>query len=554
MIGPKKSIEDFTLSSLTLTELNRVLIRIGDLLSQAHGIGQAHDMHGSRIVNVGSPAQTGDAINKGALDAGLEPKTEGPDSSTDNAVVRWDGDDGRKLQNSLATVDDAGSVNIPAGQTYKIGGDPHTHAFDDLSDVDFTGEAWGDIVFRGEIKWNNLAAGEDGQVFTTHGPDAPPTWENLPDVGWQQDTDEWIYGSALYNYFYIANKDVTDKFPPGTKIKLTQTTEKFWYVDYSAVGELGHTSVVLVANSDYTLVDAPITNPCYSYDINPEGFPWDFTDDVATAIHVVDNKATPVDSDELGLGDSADSYGLKKTYWSDIKGTLKTYFDTLYTVDLATLIHGATEKPSLADNDEFPMTDSADTYALKKMLASDLKAALKTYFDTMYLTSLEASWPVGSIFLSVVATSPRILLGFGTWSRIAEGKFLVGQEAADEDFDTAEKTGGEKTHTLTSAEMPEHTHVQNPHQHDLSSLEKRSTIGTATTWDIFADVDGSSTSFDPGTYLIPAATATNQNTGGGAAHNNLPPYTVVYAWKRLSPYWPSGYWPSGYWPEGYWPN
>ncbi len=62
MIGQKKSVEDLTLSSLTLTELNRVLIRIGDLLSQAHGIGQAHDMHGSRIVNVGSPAQTRDAI------------------------------------------------------------------------------------------------------------------------------------------------------------------------------------------------------------------------------------------------------------------------------------------------------------------------------------------------------------------------------------------------------------------------------------------------------------------------------------------------------------
>ena len=222
--------------------------------------------------------------------------------------------------------------------------------------------------------------------------------------------------------------------------------------------------------------------------------------------------------------------------------------------DLSELIHGATEKQSLADNDEFPMTDSADAYAIKKMLASDLKAALKTYFDTMYVTSLEASWPVGSIFLSVVATSPRILLGFGTWVRIAEGKFLVGQEAADEDFDTAEKTGGEKTHTLTSAEMPEHTHVQNPHQHDLSSMSTYIGTGTATTWDIFADKDTSSRSFDPGKYLIPAATAINQNTGGGAAHNNLPPYTVVYAWKRLSPYWPSGYWPSGYWPEGYWTN
>ncbi len=134
MIGAKKSAEDFTLSSLSLVELNRVLIRIGELLSQAHGIGQHHDMHGSRIVNVGSPAQTRDAINKQALDDGLEPKTEGPDSSTDNAVVRWDGNDGRKLQNSLALIDDAGSVNIPAGQTYKIGGVPHTHAWQEDTD------------------------------------------------------------------------------------------------------------------------------------------------------------------------------------------------------------------------------------------------------------------------------------------------------------------------------------------------------------------------------------------------------------------------------------
>jgi len=209
MIGAKKSAEDFTLSSLSLVELNRVLIRIGELLSQAHGIGQHHDMHGSRIVNVGSPAQTRDAINKQALDDGLEPKTEGPDSSTDNAVVRWDGNDGRKLQNSLALIDDAGSVNIPAGQTYRIDNAPHTHAFDDLRDVDFTAEARGDLVFRGADKWNNLPAGDAGQVLTSRGDGADPTWEDLPGVEWQEDTDEWIYGSDIYNYFYIANKDVT---------------------------------------------------------------------------------------------------------------------------------------------------------------------------------------------------------------------------------------------------------------------------------------------------------------------------------------------------------
>jgi hypothetical protein len=46
----------------------------------------------------------------------------GPGSSTDNAVTRFDSTTGKLLQNSLVTIDDSGSVNIPAGQTYKING------------------------------------------------------------------------------------------------------------------------------------------------------------------------------------------------------------------------------------------------------------------------------------------------------------------------------------------------------------------------------------------------------------------------------------------------
>lgn len=51
----------------------------------------------------------------------------GPGSATDNAVVRFDGTGGKTVQNSLATVDDSGGVNIPTGQTYNINGSPHTH-------------------------------------------------------------------------------------------------------------------------------------------------------------------------------------------------------------------------------------------------------------------------------------------------------------------------------------------------------------------------------------------------------------------------------------------
>jgi hypothetical protein len=50
----------------------------------------------------------------------------------------------------------------------------------------------------------------------------------------------------------------------------------------------------------------------------------------AAEIHAATGKTTPVDADELGIADSAASYALKKLTWANLKATLKTYFDTLY--------------------------------------------------------------------------------------------------------------------------------------------------------------------------------------------------------------------------------
>lgn len=51
---------------------------------------------------------------------------------------------------------------------------------------------------------------------------------------------------------------------------------------------------------------------------------------VAPATHAATTKATPVDADELPISDSAASFVLKKLTWANLKATLKTYFDTLY--------------------------------------------------------------------------------------------------------------------------------------------------------------------------------------------------------------------------------
>ncbi len=140
------------------------------------------------------------------------------------------------------------------------------------------------------------------------------------------------------------------------------------------------------------------------------------------------------------------------------------------------------------------------------------------------------AFPIGSVFLAVVNTNPHTLLGYGTWSQISQGNFLVGQYSSDVDFDTAEETGGEKTHTLTETEMPTHTHIQNQHRHQ-TLRERSATTGSQST-QIARTADTSST-IDTAVYTE-YTTPTNQNTGGGSAHNNLPPYFVIYIWERTA--------------------
>lgn len=128
---------------------------------------------------------------------------------------------------------------------------------------------------------------------------------------------------------------------------------------------------------------------------------------------------------------------------------------------------------------------------------------------------VSACWPVGAVFVSVVSTNPATLLGFGTWSAFAAGRMLVGHNAGDADFDTAEETGGAKTHTLSVQEMPTHSHA----------------IPVGATDDTAAPFDRA----DAGTNASGAnATSLTSAVGGGSAHNNMPPYIVVFMWKRTA--------------------
>jgi hypothetical protein len=54
-------------------------------------------------------------------------------------------------------------------------------------------------------------------------------------------------------------------------------------------------------------------------------------------------------------------------------------------------------------------------------------------------------FPVGYVIITVIPDNPGVTLGYGTWAAFGAGRVLVGVDAGDTDFDTAEETGGAKT-------------------------------------------------------------------------------------------------------------
>ena len=115
-----------------------------------------------------------------------------------------------------------------------------------------------------------------------------------------------------------------------------------------------------------------------------------------------------------------------------------------------------------------------------------------------------AAWPVGSIYLAYNPTAPGTLFG-GTWTRI-QNTFLW---AVDANGDVG-VTGGEKTVTLTEAQMPKHDHGGT-----------YTNAGAARTHAWLAS-GGSAMGYD------------TVEAGGGQAHNNMPPYIQVSVWRRTA--------------------
>lgn len=128
-------------------------------------------------------------------------------------------------------------------------------------------------------------------------------------------------------------------------------------------------------------------------------------------------------------------------------------------------------------------------------------------------------YPVGSIYTTTSETDPAQMFG-GTWERYAQGQVLVGQNESDDSFKTIGKTGGEKTHKLTTAELAKHNHGLNVGYQDEQGIDSKYDVLFWTHPSPFRAWWGDMRHI--------------HEAGGDQPHNNLQPYVTVRIWRRTA--------------------
>jgi hypothetical protein len=164
-------------------------------------------------------------------------------------------------------------------------------------------------------------------------------------------------------------------------------------------------------------------------------------------------------------------------------------------------IEGLDDQPNLTAEE---LKDKFDA-ASKNVIAPAINGIINTLLTIMH--------PVGSILMTTNSANPSTYLG-GTWVAWGLGRVPVGVDTGQTEFNTVEKTGGAKTITLTTAQIPAHSH-------DVPVV-----------WSAGSTVPAQSMClYESNTKK---GTVPTSSEGTGSAHSNLQPYITCYMWKRTA--------------------
>ena len=225
-------------------------------------------------------------------------------------------------------------------------------------------------------------------------------------------------------------------------------------------------------------------------------------------------------------------------------------------IDESDLVHKSgtetiTGSKTFSSNIVGSITGNAGT-ATKATQDSDGNKINSTYLKKADILNLVH--PVGSLYWSKNSTDPSTLFG-GTWKRIKD-KFIL---ACGDSYANG-SSGGEASHTLTVNEMPTHSHgastnttgghshntscsATGAHSHKYNTIIPNAAVApsasgvSAGDWSegINTDTcDNHSHTIGIGEAGAHSHSVTIYNTGGNAAHNNMPPYVAYYCWERTA--------------------
>lgn len=163
------------------------------------------------------------------------------------------------------------------------------------------------------------------------------------------------------------------------------------------------------------------------------------------------------------------------------------------------------------------LAEGTPTFRIRKNDVWYKGIKLLEYADSQIKINVDLAHPVGSLYFSTDPTNPSQIFG-GTWVIWGSGRVPVGVDTTQTEFNTVEKTGGEKTHKLTVQELASHPHVFQG--------------GSA----LFTQPNQGIKGLGPGSYWVEGVGAipNTSNAGGDQPHNNLQPYITCYIWKRTA--------------------
>ena len=150
-------------------------------------------------------------------------------------------------------------------------------------------------------------------------------------------------------------------------------------------------------------------------------------------------------------------------------------------------------------------------------------------------------YPVGALYITDQDADPSTILGVGTWERI-EGRFLVGRDLSDTDFDGIGETGGSKTHThsnslsaddhaLTIDEIPNHSHTLELQYQGNDKASEGSAYASLSEVS-GGDFDGTDTR---STNSTGSSNPHGHNISGSIdSASSLPPYHVTNVFRRIA--------------------